>query len=116
MKRNNVRLMTENELILLKKRYKFTIENNKIVVRTSIRSRETLHDIDKPFAINVKKVRKICFSQDAIQIWKSLYEEEANLLEVQQAVNKLVITFQDITLDNVKEILNGKNLKIKGVK
>lgn len=113
MKRNNVRLMTDNELQLLKHRYSFSFDENYIYVDTTLRSRRTLHPVDSPFAINVKKVRKICFSLDAIQIWKSLYEEKVNLLDVQQAVNKLVITFQDITLENVKEILNGKSLKIK---
>lgn len=117
MKRNNVRLLTDKELDILNYKYTFEIEDNNILVKLNHIDRITYHDIDKPFSINVKNLRKITFSLDAIEIWKSLYNDEPrpNLFEIQQAVNKLIITYQQVNIENVKALLNGQSIKIKKI-
>lgn len=117
MKCNNVRLMTKEEMSFLKNKYWFNIiDDNTMAVCTKIRHRQTLHSFNESFVINVKKLRTIRFSVEALLIWKELYNgREPNLLDVQQAVNKLAITFQDITINNVNKLLSGKDIKLKNL-
>ena len=110
---NNVKLLTNEQLSTLKKEYSFTLENNKIFVKTTSLNRIVCHDATKSFHINTK-LRKISFTLLAINIWKELYNEYVvNLIDVQQAVNTLQITFQTIDKDSVIKILAGQNIKIK---
>lgn len=116
MRRNNIRLLTDSEYERLTSKFIFGIKDDKISVMTTSNSRVTLHDIGKPFHINAKKIRKICFSLDAIEIWKTLYKDGyPHLIDVQQAVNKLIITYQEVTEENVKKMLAKKTLKIKNI-
>ena len=113
--RNNIKLMTVTELKELANKYIFILDDSEehILVRTKNYSRVTSHDIDKSFRINVVGKRVIVFSLDAIKIWKELYKEyKYSLLYVQNAVNKLYITFQEINKENVQKILSGKDIKI----
>ena len=41
-------------------------------------------------------IRKITISKDAMKIWKENYAEEYSLIEVQNAINTLMITYQDV--------------------
>lgn len=108
MKRNNVKLMTTVELNELKEKYSFELNNsNNILVKTKTNSRLTYHNINKPFRINIIGKRVVVFSKDAIDIWKDLYEKyNYSLLDVQNAVNKLYISFQEINKENVQKILS----------
>lgn len=114
MKRNNVRLLTDQEMEFVKNKYNFIlIDDKSMMVRSKIRHRETIHELNRSFVINIKKLRTVRFSVDAMEIWKELKESlKPNLLDVQQAVNKLVITFQDINTNNVCKILSGKDIKL----
>ena len=117
MSRNNVKLLTEQQIDALTNKYIFSIDGNDIVVRTSAYNRETRHPIDQPFHINAKHIRKICFNLEAINIWRSLLSKgfPANLIVVQQAVNMLTVTYQTITEDNVRKILSGQTMAIKRI-
>lgn len=117
MKRNNIRLLTDKELNILNYKYTFEIEDDNILVKLNHIDRITYHDINKPFSINVKNLRKITFNLEAIEIWKNLYNDKLrpNLIEIQQAVNKLIITYQQVNIENVKGLLNGQTIKIKKI-
>lgn len=115
MKRNNVKLLTQEDFELLNSKFEITIEDNKIVVKNKTMKKNTYHDIDKPFHINAKKIRKICFTMDAINIWKELYKE-FTLFQIQSCVNRLILTYQQVNIKNVKEILTKYNLKIEEIK
>lgn len=116
MKRNNVRLLTDAEIENVKSRFVFRLEEDKIAVDAFRNNRTTYHPINESFSLNIKNLRKITFTLDAINIWLNLLlrGEKPNLLDVQQATNKLVLSYQPITLEKVKNILvEQKNLKIK---
>lgn len=116
MARNNIHLLTITDLKRLSDRYLFSLdkEEKNILVKTKDSNRITSHDITKPFRINILGERVIVFSMDAIEIWKELYKEHKySLLYVQNAVNKLLITFQKVNKENVLDILLGKDIKIK---
>ena len=116
MLRNHTKLLTTFQYEDFLKKFRFTIEDNKIVVTTTNRQRKTYHDIDKPFAINAKKIRRLSFTMDAINIWKSMYKDgEPNLVAVQHAVNKLSVTYQPITEANVCKLIANSDIKIKRI-
>lgn len=116
MTRNNVRLLTPTEFMQLNSKYIFELDKDSIVVRTKNYNRLTKHPVNEPFHINAKGIRKVCFNMNAIDIWKNLYKDgKPTLIEVQQAVNKLTITFQKTTEENVKKILAGHDIKIKKI-
>lgn len=120
MARNNIKLLSQAQLEKLNVKYSFYIEGDMIVVSCSGYNRSTLHPKDKPFHINSRKYvkRKICFNLDAIEIWLKLVEEKCkySLFDVQQAVNTLAITYQQVNYDNVKKFLSKPKLKIQSVK
>ena len=117
MPRNNVHILTENELRAFKQKYIIEIEENKIVVKFYNNKRKTTHDIDKPFIINAKKFRKINFNLEAINLWKSFINKKlkCTLFDVQNAVNFLYITYQTINEKNVKKILTDNIKKINKI-
>ena len=91
MSRNNVKLLTSDELAHFNKRYKFTKKDDNIIVTIDDYNRTTVHPIDKAFSINAKKIRKLCFTEQAIDLWVRLTEMKLKriptLVDVQQAVN-----------------------------
>lgn len=114
--RNHIKLLDEEKLNILKNKYLFDIEGNYILVKFNDLKRVTKHPITRPFHINAKGIRKVCFSMTAINIWKELFKENLiSLFEVQQAVNKLIITYQKVTKENVVKILSGEDIKIKRI-
>lgn len=111
MSRNNVKLLTDQQRIDLKSEYYFEHEDGFILVKLYHYGRVTKHPDDKPFHIN-SPIRKVCFSMDAIDIWKELYKDEKtrmSLIDVQQAVNSLYVTYQPISLESVKQFLQHSN-------
>lgn len=117
MPKNNVHVLTEEELRTFKNKYLISIEDNKILVKFPNYARVTVHDIDKPFAINAKNFRKICFSMEAINYWKKFVKQKSRytLFDVQNAINILYVTYQPVNEKNVKTILAKDTLKIKQV-
>ena len=116
MKRNNTKLLTEEQKRFINDKYMFKFEEDKIVVISGIRCRHTYHDSNKPFILNVKGIRVIHFTMDAIQIWKDLYKDYPfTLIDVQQAANKLILTYQKVTKEAVLKILKGNDVKIKNI-
>lgn len=109
---NNIKLLTDRQLVALDEKYSFDIDGEDIIVKVKDYNRETRHPIDKSFSIN-SKIRKITLSSDAILIWSQFYKSGPySLFEVQNAINKLYLTYQDITITNVKKILSGTATKI----
>ena len=116
MTRNNIKLLTDSQYNQLNDKYIFELTEDSILVRLTTHGRVTEHALDKPFHINAKGIRKVCFSMDAIEIWKKMYNNGfPTLLAVQQAVNKLTITFQKVNEENVCKILSGQDIKIKRI-
>lgn len=117
---NNAKLLLPEEYKWYKEKYTFELYgDNQVAVGIVGYNRLTLHPIDQKFFINglidKKPYRKITFTPDAMGIWKELIKDgkDLNLVDVQQAVSKLRVTFQNITKENVLNILEGKDIRIK---
>lgn len=113
MIRNNVKLLTPAQLTALKERYSFSYdkENDKVIVSIIGYNRSTVHNGNETFHINAK-FRRVTISAEMIEIWKQL-SFEFNLLDVQQAINTLYISYQEVTVDSVKKMIEQKKLRLK---
>lgn len=101
MSKSNIRLLTKDERKYFNDTYIFVLKSDVILVRTKEFRRYTSHPIDSDFSIN-SKVRKIKISKEAIELWsKSFIDSKWSLIDIQNAVNSLIITYQQITYDAV---------------
>ena len=104
----NLKALTIDELKYFLDRYVITTAGNYIVVECKTLNRKTLHDLDKDFQLSTP-VRKINISKQAIDIWVKDYIDTYSLIEVQNAINTLIITYQNVNDSQIKEQL--KQLK-----
>lgn len=116
MTRNNIKLLTPAQLDKLNEKYVFEVDGNDIIVKLRHYNRVTKHPKDKAFHIN-SKIRKVCFSLDAIELWLSIRDSHKNytLFDVQQAVNTAYITYRPINVTNVLSILKNPTFKIQNL-
>ena len=114
-KRNNIKLLTQKELEQLNEKYFFELEGDMILVCLHHYDRVTAHPVNKSFHINCKDVRKVCFSLDAIDVWKQMIKKtkKYSLFDVQQAVNKLHLMYLDTTYTNVERMLENGITEVK---
>lgn len=119
MARNNVKLLTDKQLTEINGRYIFKLSEDEknVIVTFPYYNRQTSHSVDSPFSINVKTVRRITFTKEAISFWIELQKKRKKytLVEVQNAVNQLYVFYQKLNLKNVEQTLNKTIQKIKKV-
>lgn len=110
----NTKVLSEDELSFLINKYSFGVANvdNKqyIVVKSNNYDRMVLHDSTKKFTLNTP-IKKLSISPEAINLWLTELNNYS-LIEVQNAINALIVTFQDITIEDIKNQLKRKNSKI----
>lgn len=117
MARNNIKPLTSGQLEKLNAKYRFSYDDNDVIVTLTTYNRMTRHSRTDPFHINCKSPikRKICFSVTAIEYWIRSVEQglKYSLFDIQQAANILAITYQSIDYDAVLKVLNQKSSKIQ---
>ena len=110
----NLRALTDDELLYLTKNYEFEDLGKYIVVsfKGDSRKTKTLHDSSEGFSIS-SKVRRINITKDAIDLWTSNYVYQGySLIEVQNAINTLIVTYQDLTPEELDNQIRKNHLKI----
>ena len=109
----NVRALTKNELDFLNEKYSFELLDRYIIVSCKGLNRKVLHEIDKSFSLN-SPVRKINISREAIDMWINNFKDECSLIDVQNAINSLIVTYQDISISDIKKVLkkNGTLINV----
>lgn len=105
----NIKLLSNEQRVKLSQIYNFELKDDTIIVTTKNYSRKTAHSCNESFSIN-SPIRKITITPDAIQMWSKL-NFEYHLINIQQIVNYLAITYQDINVDNVKNFLRDEILQ-----
>lgn len=91
----------------------FVKNNSKYIVVTTktYNSRKVLHNINEPFLISTS-MRKISFSKEAINYWINDFKDEYSLIEVQNAISVLTITYQPVNIDEIRNQLKRKTSKV----
>lgn len=98
--KGNVKALTKDELRYILDRYEFKLVDGYVIVLTN--GRKTLHDATKGFSLLLPlERRRIKITKDAIDFWSEKYIDEYSLIEVQNAINTLIMTFQTVTQEHI---------------
>ena len=112
---NNTRALSQAEIEYLNDRYSFELIGDYIITKVKGYDRKVLHDIDKSFVLNTP-IRKISISKEAIDLWMNFFRLDGyTLIDVQNAISSLIVTYQDVTEPDVKSILDRKVKEIKKI-
>ena len=112
MNKNNVKILTNDELNFLKGRYAFELNGDTILVKIQNYNRVTAHPANETFALNTK-VRKVDITPDAIEIWDKHFKNKWSLFDVQNAINILIMTYQTPEVEEIEDQLKRGTSKIK---
>lgn len=117
MSRNNTRIMDAKDLELFLNKYYFDIDEKYVYVKLKDYGRVTAHERGKSFFIQYRGLRKLTITPEAVEIWNELVEKQKklNLIEVQQYVNILTLTYQKVNTASVKHMLNGYEMTVKNL-
>lgn len=107
----NMKFLDANLLKFAKENYKFDIMGDFVVVTAIKLNRKCLHPIDENFYIKIY-TRKLTITKDTISLWMDKYKNECSLIELQNAINQLVLTYQNVNDTNIKSILKGNCVTI----
>lgn len=114
MGKNNVKVMTDDEIRQLDERYDFKVENDNVFIMIKGYNRTTVHPRGKVFSINAK-IRKIDIEPEAVEMWWNTFRSKHSLFEVQNAINTLVVLYQSPTVEDVKKLFDRGNTTIREI-
>jgi len=119
MARNNIKVLTADQLKRFNQKYVFDVEDDDIIVMINGYDRITRHPKNESFEINSQTTvkRKVRFTVQAINFWLELRNSpmKPSLFDIQQAVNILTISYQKVDIDNVVRLLKKPDVKIQRI-
>ena len=114
----NLKALTDEELDYLRETYQFDVMGDYLVVSCVVNgqvyNRKTLHNKNESFNLTTK-MRKITITPQAIEMWLEKYKDNYSLIEVQNAINTLIITYQPLNDEEMLNQLSRKGSKIKEI-
>ena len=106
MPKSNIKLLTKDERKFFNEHYSFEIKDDFILVKFKNYGRFVAHPINESFDI-ASKVRKIKISKEAIKLWSEKFKDTTfSLVDVQNAMNALTISYQATDYNEVKNQLD----------
>lgn len=96
----NVKALNDLELHYIKTKYSFELQGDYIYVSYTEYNRKVVHSINENFILSTK-VRKVTVTKDAIEQWIKYYKDDYSLIEVQNAINILIVTYQPVNKENI---------------
>ena len=109
----NLRALTDEELKYINEKYTFEVFKDEYII-VKCQTRKTLHAIGKSFALSTP-IRKVAISTTAIDMWLQLFVDKYSLIDVQNAISTLTITYQPINRETVENQIIRKTTEIKKV-
>lgn len=107
----NIKALTNEEMTFILNKYTFTLFEDYIIVKTN--NRKTLHSKDSSFSLLLPlERRRIKITTKAIDLWIKKYLDKYSLIEVQNAINTLAVTFQSINEENIEGQLKRARSKL----
>lgn len=105
MPKSNIKLLTKDERKFFKDNYSFSIKDDFLVMKFKNYGRFVAHPINEDFNISTE-VRKIKITKEAMKLWKEKFmDTDVNVVDVQNAMNALTISYQATDYDDVKNQL-----------
>ena len=110
----NIKALTNEELAFVVSKYHFSLFNDCIVVNSN--NRKTLHDKNESFSLLLPlERRRIKITTKAIDLWIRKYIEKYSLVEVQNAINTLIVTYQSPNEENIDGQLKRTRAKLNNL-
>lgn len=110
---NNIRLLTNDELTFINKKFRCRIENEELVVEYSTRMGQCRHSIFESFSINVRGMRKLTITSFAMLMYDEFCRnnkiDNYTIFDVQNAINILRVSYQSVNKTNVLYVLRKGN-------
>lgn len=106
MPKNNIKLLDRFELEQFVEKYSFELSGSFVIVKVKDFNRPTLQSKFKIFSIYCKG-RYLNITPEAIELWENNFQDK-NLIEVQQAINKLALMYQSPNQKDIAKILNDE--------
>lgn len=98
----NVRALTDEELKYFVENYEFTLKDEDIIVKKKTYGLRTLHDASQAFSINDRVINRVIrITKEAIDLWIDKFMDSYSLIEVQAAINRLTVLYQDLTTEEI---------------
>lgn len=121
MPKSNVHILSADDHKYFNDKYMFIINGDSVLVQIKDYNRTTAHPLDKSFALKTL-VRKLTISKEALSIWSTNFyrnqkyqtitkEDMYTLIDIQNAINMLIVAYQAITFENVLDVLRHSKLK-----
>lgn len=103
MTSRNIKLLTDSERQFFNENYEFEVLDNMLVIRCKTFNRPNLKPLNENFELS-SKVRKITITTKAINLWLSTFKEQnISLTDVQNAINALIICYEDLSKEEVEK-------------
>ena len=113
--KGNIKALTNDELKFVNERYDFKLTEYGILVIAN--GRKTLHEFDKSFSLLLPLERRIIkIKKSAIDLWSKKYIDKYSLIEVQNAINTLAVTFQNIAESTIDEQIKVTRSKLNNLR
>lgn len=109
----NLKAFDTGELKFFLDRYDITAVDGGVLVSCKGMNRKILHSYDEGFPLSTK-IKKINITVEAMETWREKYQGKYSLIEVQNAINTLIITYQkpdasliDSELKRIRSLLDN---------
>lgn len=115
MPANNIRILSVDERKYLNDKYLIYAVGSFVLVITKDYNRTVMHKFTNKFLLTTKeKNRRLTINPEAMSLWMNYFKETSTLIDVQQAVNILRVTLQDVTKENVEmQLSHLDDIKVK---
>ena len=114
---SNIKLLTKDERYDFNKAYTLTVKDNSVFVKFNGRNITTVHSTNENFQIYHKELkRKITIKKEAVALWNEKFKDtKYTLIDIQNAMNALIIGYQSLDYEDVKnqlEVIDKNDAKI----
>ena len=106
----NIKVLTAAERKYLNEKYTFSFDDKNVYVKVNNYARITAHPISENFYIK-NDMRRMTISVMAISLWKSKYFGKHSLIDVQNAINYLKVSYQEVNDETIDSALKSIRTK-----
>lgn len=114
MPRRNIHCLAKDERQYFNEKYDFSIVKNDddtedVVVKIIDYNRMNRHSIDTKFSL-LTCIRRLTITVEAMHMWRDHFygkTKEFTLIDIQDAMNRLTVSYQELTYENVLDVLKS---------
>lgn len=117
MPANNIHVLKDEEVEMLNGLFSYEVKDDHLLQTPVSFKRTTAYSINSSFSVRYKylnKNRKVKIQAYTIKVWLENFKDKYTLFDVQNAINKLLVTYQKPDIKDISRYLsNPESLKIK---